>query len=308
MTMSCQAAPTNCGAGDGGTTTTLLDAGLTSSIGSDGGTESTLYFAIVGDTRPATEDDTSAYPSTVIGKIFSDVNALSPMPPFLVSTGDYQYANPTGTEGASQIALYLTARGSYSGVDFPAMGNHECTGYTTSNCGSGNADGITNNYTAFMTSLLGPISKTTPYYVINVASPTSNWTAKFVFVAANAWDSTQSSWFESALGVSTTYTFIIRHESASANTAPGVTPSETIMAKYPYTMAIVGHTHTYDHTSTQEVLFGNGGAPLSSGDYGYGLVTQRTDGSLEVDAIDYSSGLPDTSFRFYINANGTLAP
>jgi len=309
MSDKCQAAPTNCGgSSDGGTTTTLLDAGVTSSIGSDGGTESVLYFAIVGDTRPATEDDTSAYPSTIISKIFTDVNALGPMPPFLVSTGDYQYANPTGSQGAAQVALYLTARKSYSGVSFPAMGNHECTGYTTSNCGSGNADGITNNYTAFMTDMLGPISKSTPYYVINVASPTSTWTAKFVFVAANAWDSTQSTWFDSALSVSTTYTFIIRHESASANTAPGVTPSETIMAKHSYTMSIVGHTHTYDHTSTQEVLFGNGGAPLSSGDYGYGLVTQRTDGSLEVDAIDYSSGLPDTSFRFYINADGTLAP
>ena len=284
------------------------DAAVVATIGPNGGTESTLYFAIIGDTRPAVIDDTKAYPTAVITKIFADVNALLPMPPFVVTTGDYMFASTSGSQSAAQLSLYTAARKGYSGYDFPAMGNHECTGATASNCGSGSTDGVTTNMTNFMSSLLAPISKTSPYYVINVASTTNAWTAKFVFVAANAWDSTQASWFDTALSTSTTYTFVIRHESATASTAPGVSPSEAIMKKHPYTMSIVGHAHTYSHPRTNEVLFGNGGAPLASGSYGYGLVTQRSDGAIQVDAVDYQSGAPDTSFRFALHADGTSAP
>ena len=307
QTMKCQTPPLNCNGGgntiDGGVTT--LDGGVTSTIGSNGGTESTLYFAIIGDTRPAVIDDTSKYPSTVISTIFSDVNSLNPMPPFVVTTGDYMFASTSGTQSSSQLSLYLTARKNFSGVDFPAMGNHECTGATASNCGSGNTDGITKNYTAFMSDMLGPISKTSPYYSINVNSPTNAWTAKFVFVAANAWDSTQASWLKTTLAQNTTYTFIIRHESATANTAPGVSPSESIMKSYSYTMSIVGHAHTYSHPSTKEVLFGNGGAPLTSGNYGFGLVTQRGDGAIVVDSYDYQSLKADSSFHFVLKPDGT---
>ena len=100
------------------------------------------------------------------------------------------------------------------------MGNHECTGYTDSNCGSGNSDGVTNNYTAFLSQMLGPIGQTSPYYAINVNATDGSWTAKFVFIAANAWDSTQSSWLTTTMAKTTTYTFVIRHEAAEANTAP----------------------------------------------------------------------------------------
>ncbi len=307
QTLKCQAPPTNCGSADGGTVTTqTLDGGLTSSIGANGGTESTLYFAVIGDTRPAVIDDTSAYPTAVISKIFSDVNSLNPKPPFVVTTGDYMFASTSGTQQQPQLNMYLGARAGYSGVDFPAMGNHECTGATASNCGSGNTDGVTSNMSAFMSDLLGPISKSSPYYSINVASPTNAWTAKFVFVAANAWDSTQASWLSSTLAQSTTYTFVIRHESATATTAPGVSPSEQIMKQYNYTLSIVGHAHTYSHPSTKEVLFGNGGAPLTSGNYGFGLITQRGDGAIMVDAYDYSTMQADPSFHFVVTPNGTL--
>ncbi len=310
QTLKCQAAPTNCGGNaDGGGgfdgSVQTLDGGVTSNIGANGGTESTLYFAVIGDTRPAVIDDTSAYPTSTITKIFTDVNALNPKPPFVVTTGDYMFASTSGSQATPQLKLYLGARSNYSGVDFPAMGNHECTGATTSNCGSGNTNGITSNMSAFMSDMLGPISKTTPYYSINVASPTNAWTAKIVFVAANAWDSTQSSWLSSTLSKSTTYTFIIRHESATANTAPGVTPSENIMKQYPYTLSIVGHAHTYSHPSTKEVLFGNGGAPLTSGNYGFGLITQRGDGAIMVDAYDYSTLKADANFHFVVKPDGT---
>jgi len=305
QTLKCQAPPTNCGGSDGGTTfdgsVQTLDGGVQSNIGSNGGTESTLYFAVIGDTRPAVIDDTSGYPTSTITKIWSDVNSLNPMPPFVVTTGDYMFASTSGTQQAPQLKLYTSARANYSGVDFPAMGNHECTGATASNC----ASSTTTNMSEFMKQLLGPISKTTPYYSINVNSPTNAWTAKFVFVAANAWDSTQSSWLSSTLAQSTTYTFIIRHESATASTAPGVSPSEQIMKQYAYTLSIVGHAHTYSHPSTKEVLFGNGGAPLTSGNYGFGLLTQRSDGAIMVDAYDYSTMKPDSSFHFAVKPDGT---
>jgi hypothetical protein len=275
---------------------------VTSNIGVNGGTESALYFAVVGDTRPASEDDTSNYPTAIIDTIFSDVAAVTPAIPFVVSTGDYQFSNPSGTQASAQLAKYTAAKGSYAGLQFPAMGNHECTGATASNCGNGNTDGITKNYTAFVDALLTPIQKTLPYYSINVSSPTNAWTAKFVFVAANAWDSTQSSWLSTTLAQTTTYTFLVRHEPASANTAPGVTPAETIMAKYPYTLSIVGHSHEYYHSNgSREVVVGNGGAPIStSQDYGYAIVRQLGNGNIEVDMYDYKTNAVDTKFEFTV--------
>lgn len=305
-TDKCQPAPSSCGAPGGGGG---VDAGpVSASINENGGTESKLYFAIVGDTRPAVIDDTSAYPTTTITKIWDDIKGMSPMPPFAVATGDYQFSSAYGSEAAKQLSLYTGASSGYrgaGGIEFPAMGNHECTGATASNC----ASSTTNNYDAFTKALLSPIGKTLPYYSINVNATDSSWTAKFVFVAANYWDSTQSAWLDKTLSAATTYTFVIRHESATANTAPGVTPSEKIMAAHPLTLAIVGHAHTYSRPSTKEVIFGNGGAPLVSGaGYGYGLVTQRSDGAIQVDEIDMSTGTADTSFRFALKADGTPAP
>jgi hypothetical protein len=313
---TCHAPPSNCsgggggggdagGGGGGGT----VDAGpVTGQIGPTGGTMSRLYFTVVGDTRPANGDDTSGYPTAIIDQIYSDVAALNPAAPFSVSTGDYMYNTPGDGTAAPQVALYLAARAKFSGTFFPAMGNHECTGYTDSNCGSGNTNGVTENYTVFLSQLLAPISQTLPYYSININATNGSWTSKFVFIAANAWDSTQQSWLESTLSQATTYTFIVRHEAAEANTAPGVTPSESIIASHPYTMKIVGHTHTYEKSGAQEVIFGNGGAPLTgSGDYGFGLVQQRSDGTIQFDMIDYQTQAPDTSFRFAVTATGAAA-
>jgi hypothetical protein len=277
-------------------------------VGNTGGTVSRLYFAAVGDTRPANIDDTAGYPTAVITKIYQDMEGFSPRPMFGVSTGDYMYVTPGSGNSGPQVSLYTTARGNFSNVMFPAMGNHECNGYTASNCGSGNTDGVTENFTTFTSQMLAPIGQTNPYYVINVNGTGGAWTAKFIFVAANVWTSAQSSWLESTLAQSTTYTFLIRHESASANTAPGVSPAEAIMAKYPYTLSIVGHTHTYEKSGAKEVIIGNGGAPLSGGvNYGFGLLQQRGDNAIQVDMIDYTTLQPDTSFRFAVNPDGSAA-
>jgi hypothetical protein len=306
LTASCQAPP-SCGPADAGAS---VDAGaVTGKIGPNGGTESALYFAILGDTRPAFIDDTNAYPTAIITKLYTDVAKRPSVPPFVVATGDYVFAKPFGTQAAAQLGKYLSARAAYPGVVFPALGNHECTGATDSNCGPAGADGVTVNYTQFMTQILGPLQKTLPYYEIDVAAVDASWTAKFLFVAANAWDAAQASWLDAAMSKPTTYTFVVRHEPALANTAPGVKPSEAIMAKHPYTLAIVGHTHTYEHPAPREIVVGNGGAPLTgSKNYGYGLVTQRPDETIQIDMIDVASGLADGSFRFALHPDGTPAP
>lgn len=288
----------------------LADAGpVTSLIGNDGGTESKLYFAVVGDTRPAFVDATGSYPTTTITKLFKEVAALNPAPPFAVTTGDYIFASTFGTQAAPQLQLYLGARAAFPGTVFYAMGNHECTGATASNCGTGNANGTTSNYKQFLGLMMTPLGKTLPYYVVNVDATDKSWTAKYVFIAANAWDAAQATWLDQALSVKTTYTFIMRHEPAAATTAPGTTPSEAIMAKHPYTLAIVGHTHTYDHPRTREIIVGNGGAPLTSGsNFGYALVTQRVDKAVQIDMFDMTTQKADLSFRFALKPDGTPAP
>jgi|SRR5579883_2027818 len=283
----------------------------TGDIGPDGGTASRLLFAIVGDTRPPYPDDTSSYPLPIITKIYDQIEAASPRPLFGVSTGDYQFSSPTGDQASAQLDMYLGARQHYSGLVFPTMGNHECTGATDSNCGTGNPDGITNTYTAYMTKLLAPLGKTQPWYEVDVAATDGSWTAKFLFVAANAWTQDQATWFAQAMARATTYTFVVRHEPRTSSTAPGVTPSELVMYDHPYTLSFVGHTHTYDHQDgLREVLVGNGGAPPSGGKgYGYGLVSQRADGSgtLDVDMIDSHSGQPVPSFHFAVKPDGSPA-
>ncbi len=309
-TNHCQAPPTGCstqGSGSG----SGYDAGAPpiGTVGPAGGSVSRLYFAVVGDTRPPSEDDTSGYPTSIITQIYRHLEALSPRPTFAVATGDYQFAAPRGAEGATQLDLYLGARANFTNPLFPTMGNHECTGFTNSNCGAGNPDGLTNNYNSYLAKLLAPINQTNPYYEIDVNAPDGSFSSKFLFVAANFWTQAQANWLDRAMSRATTYTFLVRHESASVTTPPGVTPSENIMLNHPYTLSLVGHTHTYEHSRAREVIVGNGGAPLTgSKNYGFGIVSQQPDGSVAMDMIDYSSGLADTGFHFAVKADGSPAP
>src|SRR5262249_28117444 len=130
------------------------------------------------------------------------------------------------------------------------------------------------------------------------------------FIAANAWTAAQSTWLDAELAKPTTYTFVVRHESRYASEAPGVTPSEAIIHKYPYTLAVVGHTHTYQHySSAKEVIVGNGGAPLTgTKNYGFAIMQQRPDKAIVVDMLDYASGAADASFHFAVNPDGSAAP
>jgi hypothetical protein len=303
------------GMGSSGAEGGVLDGGNTPSgtVGANGGSLSRLLFAVVGDTRPANYDDVSGYPTPIITKIFQDIEAMSPRPPFVLATGDYQFASSGSSSTSSQqLDLYVGARKNYSGVQFPAMGNHECTGAVASNCGSGNANGITANYTAFMNRLLAPIGQSNPYYAINVSATDGSWTSKFVFVAANAWDSTQAGWLTTTMAQKTTYTFVVRHEPSETTNGPtGQSASDSIINQYPYTLLIVGHSHTYGHYATpypKQVTIGNGGAPLTntSKNYGFGVFGQRGDGAIVGDMVDYQSLATDSYFHLVVKADGTL--
>jgi hypothetical protein len=318
----CQAPPTSCGASDAGTggqdattggqdattggqdaTTGGQDAGTGNggSVGVNGGTLDTLSFAIVGDTRPPAINDTTGYPTAIITRIFQDIEAENPRPAFGVSTGDYQFSSATGSESGPQLQLYIQARSNFSNLMFPTMGNHECTGATASNC----ASTTTNNFDNYMSMILAPLQKNLPYYVINVNATDGSWTSKFVFVAANAWDSTQSSWLSSTLSQTTTYTFIVRHERSVTTTAPGVSPSQKIIEQNPYTALIVGHTHTYTTITNKQLVVGNGGAPVTGGvNYGYVIARQRSDGAIVFQEKDYQSGAVNDTFA--LNADGTV--
>jgi hypothetical protein len=182
-----------------------------------------------------------------------------------------------------------------AGPVYLTMGNHECTGATASSCPNLNE---TPNVQAFIQMV--PSGVTKPYYRIDMNTPLG--TAKFVFIAANAWDSTQQTWLTTQLSQATTYTFLMRHESLQSSGVPtGVTASESIVTAHPYTIELLGHTHEYRHVDTQHVISGNAGAPLTSGgSYGLLLVEQQSNGNITVNEIDESTG--------YVTDTWTVSP
>jgi hypothetical protein len=255
-----------------------------------------MYFAIVGDTRPASipagTDPTAGYPAQVIQKIYADIAAMNPQPQFVLTTGDYMFANPSTTQGTAQLALYTAAAQQYPGTIFAVMGNHECTGGTSSNCASQS----TQNYQAYVSALVTPLGQSKPYYSIPINATDGSWTAKLIITACNAWDSTQSSWLAGELARQTTYTFVSRHEPSSASYAPCIAEMDNLLRQYPYDFLFVGHTHTFSHYQKQ-VVVGNGGAPLSGGvNYGYVIVEQRPAGGFRVTLYDFMTALPVSSF------------
>jgi hypothetical protein len=282
-----------------------LDAPDHLGAGPGGGLLPELRFAVVGDTRPAAPDDTANYPTDVVHQIWTDVEAEMPHPPFAVTTGDYMFASTLANVDA-QLDLYLGARAAYSGIVYPTMGNHECNGLTTSNCGPGGS--TTPNYQEFLARMIQPLGETRAYYAERFAATDGSWTAKFVFVAANAWNQTQAAWLDAVLGEPSTYTFVVRHEPHYSDPAPGVDPSQQILARHPLTMLITGHTHLYEHQPDyHEIIVGNGGAPLtSSTNYGYVIIVRQADGTVQETAYDYMShAVVD---QFTVGADGLLIP
>ncbi len=297
------AGPTDTGAP--GTDAIASETSGVQSIGPTGGTLASLDFAIVGDTRPPNKDDLNGYPTAVITQIFQDVQAENPPLPFIMTTGDYQFSSPNSNAATAQFDLYLQAQANYTGMVWHSMGNHECTGAVISNCGTGNQDGTPQTYQIFMQKLMAPLGLSKPWYVLNFKAADGSWTAKFVVIAANAWSSEQATWLENAMSKPTTYTFVVRHEGVMVTTAPGVSPSAAIIAKYPFTLLLVGHTHTFDYyASDREVITGNGGAPLATGvNYGYTVIRQRADKALVINALDYQTHA--SIQKFAVKPDGT---
>jgi hypothetical protein len=296
--------------------------GFTSNITTSGGTESQLFFAVIGDTRPYNTDDTTNYPASpplpacttsndksvgtdtascgAITKIYQDIQAANPRPPFVISTGDYQYATPGKGDSATQVGYYVGARANYTGVEWPAMGNHECDGYTASNCATGCPSGDscsganTENFLTFQTKLLAPIGETLPYYTRTVTATDNSWTAHFIFVAPNYWDTTQETWLKSQLaaaGTSSTsnYIFVIHHEDATAGDPSSLSTIESA-EKSVETVSIVGHSHTWAHggSNSKELLVGNGGVPSTSvQNLGYTTITRQANGQLVISNYDF---------------------
>ncbi|HEY1812552.1 MAG TPA: metallophosphoesterase [Kofleriaceae bacterium] len=283
-----------------------LDAPAHPGAGPGGGLLDQLTFAVVGDTRPANVDDTANYPSPIVSQIFGDVAADPAQPRFVVTTGDYMFASVTGGQVDPQLDAYLGARAAYTGIVYPAMGNHECNGYTDSNCGPSGKDNEPANYTEFVARMIMPLGEVRPYYVERFAATDGSWSAKFIFIAANAWDNTQAAWLDNVLAEPSTYTFVVRHEPPDADTAPGVGPTTLTLAKFPLTMLLCGHTHTYQHVPAyREILVGNGGAPLTGSiNYGFVIVQRQADGTLQVTSKDYQSLQPID--QFVVNPDGTV--
>jgi hypothetical protein len=246
-------------------------------------------FAVFGDVRPSQPNDTANYPTAIITGLFQKIAAQSPG--FVVGTGDYMFASSTASATVdAQLGLLVGAEQAYSGPIYHALGNHECTGATASNCPNGNE---TANVRGFMSKLV-PAGTTTPYYRVDF--DTGAGSAKLVVVAANAWSDAQATWLEAQLSDPTTYTFVARHEAGYITETNGAVASEAIIAKHPLTLELLGHTHRDEKLDTKHIISGNAGAPLSGGHYGFVLVDLLANGNLSVSEIDQATGAVGDTF------------
>lgn len=274
------------------------DAGVVG-IGPNGGKVPRFIFAVIGDTRPPTINDTAKYPVARVNKIYDRIQALSPRPQFVVATGDYMFASGSGNQGAIQIAKYVAATKRFSGPVFGSMGNHECSGGVSANCllPSNN-----NNTNAFMDAIVKPLGKTKPYYEIPFEDTNGKWTAKLLIVACNSWSATQKTWLQNKLARNTTYTFIARHQ-PMGSTGPCNADMDAILkaAGTRYTMLLVGHVHQYKHSGKQ-LLEGVGGAPLTgTANFGFATVQMRLAGGVIVRQYDSDTGQVVSSYTLTPN-------
>ncbi len=275
------AGSSDAGSPDGG----RRDAGPPVGIGPDGGQVPRFIFAILGDPRPPASNDTAHYPTARVTKIYDEIQALNPRPQFVVATGDYMFASPSGNEGRPQMDLYLAARRHFTGPLFGSLGNHECSGGVASNCAP--APSSNNNFKAWMDGVVKPLGKTLPSYEVPFSDTAGHWTAKLLIIACNAWSPAQKTWLAAALGRRTDYTFLARHE-PMGSTAPCNTEMDAMLkaSGTRYTMLLVGHVHNYAHSGKQ-LLEGVGGAPLTgTANFGFATVEQRLDGGVRVRQYD----------------------
>jgi hypothetical protein len=263
-------------------------------VTTSGGTVNRLLFGFTGDTRPASSG--GSYPS-VIGQIFAAMAAKNVE--FAADLGDHMYCFGCGSSSAStQMNDYVRAAQNNLGSRplFMTLGNHECAD-SGSNCSLGGYSPA--NFTAFMNALGQVSGQSDPYYNIDIQ--TDAGLARFVIVADNSWDSTQSSWLDSTLSdadANAKYTFVLRHHRINtANTTSTCNDCATIdnmIQSHKYAMYLTAHTHEFklDSMDGRIVVMGIGGAQPFDGSgsyFGYGIVEQLTNGNLSVKVYDVSS-------------------
>ena len=293
-----------------------------------------LAFGAFGDVRPNEPDDTAGYPDRIVSAIFAGL-AMAGVP-LTVDAGDHCFQSDTrggSTCHAQFVGHFMADRAAhYGGTLLPTMGNHEgCGAYaaTAANCAAWSS-GLVHD---FLVDIVEPSTGQSAFPYYSVAVHGAWGTAKFVVVAANAWSSAQGTWLAATLEVPTTYTFVIRHEPSSDPRAPGVAPSEALLASHhrqgTLTLSITGHTHlvqlpggtrpygdpAYGATREYETIVGNGGAPLDAGSY-YGFVLFRRRGDRAIvgqayeamasDGITPLGNVADPDFRFAMNPDGTV--
>ena len=274
MSSSADSLPGDAGRGDAGEI----------AVGPRGGRVALLKFAVFGDVRPATLDADAAYPTATVTKLFVRIAQIQPH--FVLGVGDWMYASDE-THANTQLDQLLQAEKAYPGFIVHGMGNHECG---KSNCPSGDETG---QVRAYMKKLIPFASHA--YFSFDVQ--TSLGEAKIVFIATNAWNTEQETWLKTVLQKPTNYTFVVRHHPPQRTDAPGVLPSEAILNGQAVTLKLYGHTHKYRHLSANEVISGNGGAPLSSKtDDFYGLlaVEQLADTNLKITEINEDGTFADS--------------
>ena len=274
------------GSGDGGSSDLAPQPSCNAATADSAGT---FRFAAFGDVRPSQPNDTANYPKDIVTGLFTQIAKQSPS--FVVGTGDYMFVSTYNAPAVdAQLSILLAAEQAFNGPIYHALGNHECTGATASNCPNGNE---TPNIQAFMSKLV-PAGTTTPYYRVDV--DTGMGMAKLVIIAANAWSDTQAAWLETQLSDPTAYTFVVRHEAAYVTQTNGAVASEAIVQKHPLTLELLGHTHRYEKLDGRHVISGNGGAPLSGGHYGFVLIDLLTNGNLSLSEIDQATGAVSDTF------------
>jgi hypothetical protein len=218
---------------------------------------------------------------------------------FALDTGDHMKvckntnAQTEYLSATQQMQMYRQVTQTLGVPFYFTMGNHECLD-NSNLCNTSDS-----NLSVFISFLTYPTQ--TPYYTFDVNTPSG--VATFVFVADTAWDSTEATWLQNALthGDSSKYTVIAKHVPSSNTTDfPTNVDEMAIIEQHRFSLLIDSHTHQYLHSGEngREVTEGLGGAPLDNtgDDWGYGLVEQQPDGSLQVTIYNATSDAPRDQF------------
>jgi hypothetical protein len=294
--------PSDSGSADAGSG----DAGLPGrgGVSNDGGTVDRLYFALTGDSRPPICDlffvgKGFDYPTANVTKLAQQMEARQTQ--FALDLGDHQFVCVGGiTEAQTQIGAYVTAMANFKAPFFMSMGNHECVfalGGTLDDCGANNPSDPA--YTAFMQALASVSPK--PYYSVDIQ--TSMGLARFVFIADDAWDSTEASWLSALLtdaDVRARYTIVAHHHPISQTNGNYPAIWSAIKA-HKYALHLTAHQHLYSHdtqndASGRSVIVGTGGSSDETL-LGYATVVQGVDGRLYFTMYDSSTDAPVDSWN-----------